>query len=214
MDHNESKKLTENTLEILKLDSFNKVFKSAISEMRPSKLRLGLLSVYLLLLYLFFSCLVFTNNAVIKVVSVLEIINNTYLPLFGIILTGYSIFQALANGQTLKTLLSRNEGNKSMFLRFNSYFFVLSIIYLTIILGNMSLLFIVKNLDPSFHLPWFSNRVNTQICVVFTTIYVTIMVYFLIEFKSFIYNLYQCFSINTYEKAREYIKQSDLYNKN
>ncbi|PEI81405.1 hypothetical protein COM25_04520 [Bacillus wiedmannii] len=141
------------------------------------------------------------------IVNLLGNINDIIVPTFAVIITGYAIFQALANGSTLINLMAVSEAEKSKFEEYNLYFFGLSLLYLGIIILNLLLMLFFKNVPADWSLPFVSHQVNEIIASVLMTVYLGILMHSLIELKSFVYNLFQCFIINAASSGIDFLKE-------
>lgn len=167
-----------------------------------------------LLIFFILSCLFLLNMAFphLSAVKVIENIsgdiNIIILPIFAVIITGYAIFQAMVNSDTVVRLLRvKHEGKESKFEIYNLYFFGLSCSYLILIILNFILLIISKNIDPHWSLSRFSKSVNETISAMLISLYLSLILYFLIELKSFIYNLFQVFLTSASDMTVNHLKR-------
>ncbi|WP_209125161.1 hypothetical protein [Alkalihalobacillus sp. BA299] len=145
-------------------------------------------------------------NAIESYRDFVKEVNEIVIPTFAVIITGYAIFQALVNGETLITLISMDSKERSRFAEYNYYFLGLSLLYLILIIFNLLALLIFKNMSKEWHLQFLSNKLNEGITSFLIAVYVTFVIHSLIELKSFIYNLFQCFNINAAHTAINHIK--------
>jgi hypothetical protein len=123
--------------------------------------------------------------------------------------TGYAIFQALVNGDTLITLLKISEKEKSKFQEYNYFFLAFSILYTIIIISNFCIALFLRNVSLDWHIAYFSVKVNNAIYSIVVSAYITIVLNALIEIKSFVYNLYQIFSTNAAAKGISYLNNKN-----
>ncbi|HDR5349732.1 hypothetical protein PDQ74_05845 [Bacillus cereus group sp. Bc005] len=151
--------------------------------------------------------LVHSESYIENFTDLLGNINDIIVPTFAVIITGYAIFQALVNGSTLINLMAVNEAEKSKFEEYNLYFFGLSLLYLGIIILNLLLMLFFKNVPADWSLPFVSHQVNEIIASVLMTLYLGILMHSLIELKSFVYNLFQCFTINAVSSGIDFLKE-------
>ncbi|PEN45171.1 hypothetical protein COI74_06770 [Bacillus wiedmannii] len=100
-----------------------------------------------------------------------------------------------------------SEAEKSKFEEYNLYFFGLSLLYLGIIILNLLLMLFFKNVPADWSLPFVSHQVNEIIASVLMTVYLGILMHSLIELKSFVYNLFQCFIINAASSGIDFLKE-------
>lgn len=202
----EDKKLVVSIEKIWSDDTFKKLILNSVNQIKPSLKRVVFLIVILLAIYVSY-IKVFTRNinAVEATLQLVNTINSVVIPIFAVIITGYSIFQALTNGRTLLALLKANENEKSKFQEYNYFFFSISILYLAVIIINFLLSIFLNNISDTWHITFFTAKTNNQIFSILVSIYLTLVVNALIEMKSFIFNLYQVFSANATANAIEFL---------
>lgn len=175
--------------------SFKKLLKSSSSSINPSVIRCSYLMIILIfILYIFFN---FSDNSIFfdNFRKFLEVINTIFIAMLAVIITGYSIYYSMMSTNSLKTFIIQNSNDgKSLFLTFNYFFFAISILYLsTIILNFIIILFFDV----------FQKVLGIYFTKIFFSIYSIFCLNALIEFKSFIYNLYQSVSISSIAKIIE-----------
>jgi len=172
-----------------------------------SKPRIKILGVLFIIIFLTQKFLIYPKVSAISVIADITVnLNTVIIPIFTVLITGYSIFQALSNGSTLIRLIAvKHKEQLDKFSTYNVYFYGLSIIYLGIIILNLLLLVIFKYLPTDWCLSFFSKSTNEYIAAVLISLYLVIILYFLIEIKSFIYNLFQIFTTNAAETSIQYL---------
>ncbi|MDX5475907.1 MAG: hypothetical protein LPK00_10280 [Bacillaceae bacterium] len=218
MDKNQ--KLLQNAyglLDLKKKKSFP-LFKSSLflfEISRTRKLLLGL--VGLVLFNLFYFVLFKQVSAVTLITEISNKINGIIIPIFAVIITGYAIFQALANGPTLIRMVSvKHESNKtetlSKFAVYNLYFYGLSIFYLFLIVINFFLSITLSFIDDNWSLIFISKAQNEIISSILITIYILVVLNFLIELKSFIFNLFQIFITNGVNATTQHLEEENSKN--
>ncbi|PFY83990.1 hypothetical protein [Bacillus toyonensis] len=182
--------------------------KKSLALQIPSMRRfLFLVVVSLAFFAIHYFLLVHSESYIENFTDLLGNINDIIVPTFAVIITGYAIFQALVNGTTLINLMAVSEAEKSKFEEYNLYFFGLSLVYLCIIILNLLLMLFFKNVPADWSLPFLSNQVNEIIASVLMTLYLGILMHSLIELKSFVYNLFQCFTINAVSSGIDFLKE-------
>ncbi|MFA2814597.1 hypothetical protein AB1I91_12785 [Bacillus paranthracis] len=182
--------------------------KKSLALQIPSMRRfLFLVVVSLAFFAIHYFLLVHSESYIENFTDLLGNINDIIVPTFAVIITGYAIFQALVNGSTLINLMAVSEAEKSKFEEYNLYFFGLSLLYLGIIILNLLLMLFFKNVPADWSLPFVSHQVNEIIASVLMTLYLGILMHSLIELKSFVYNLFQCFTINAVSSGIEFLKE-------
>ncbi|PGB63959.1 hypothetical protein [Bacillus toyonensis] len=186
----------------------DQIVKKSLVLQIPSKRRfLFLVLVAVVFFAVHYCMLVQSENYIENFTDLLGNINDIIVPTFAVIITGYAIFQALVNGSTLINLMTASEADKSKFEEYNLYFFGLSLLYLGIIILNLLLMLFFKNVPDDWSLPFVSNQVNEIIASVLMTIYLAILMHSLIELKSFVYNLFQCFTINAASSGIDFLEE-------
>ncbi len=182
--------------------------KKSLALQIPSMRRfLFLVVVSLAFFAIHYFLLVHSESYIENFTDLLGNINDIIVPTFAVIITGYAIFQALVNGSTLINLMAVSEAEKSKFEEYNLYFFGLSLLYLGIIILNLLLMLFFKNVPADWSLPFVSHKVNEIIASVLMTLYLGILMHSLIELKSFVYNLFQCFTINAVSSGIDFLKE-------
>lgn len=211
-----NQKLFDNTqklVELKKLKSFD-LFLLSLKLFSLGKTRIKILGVLFVIFLLTQKFLMYPKVQAISIISDLTVnLNTIMIPVFAVVITGYAIFQALSNGSTLIRLISINhQDNIDKFSTYNLYFYGLSIFYLGIIILNFVLLAIFKYLPKNWYVSFLSVTVNEYIAAILISLYLVLNLYFLIEIKSFIYNLFQIFTTNATSASIEHL--SDKENKN
>lgn len=149
----------------------------------------------------------YSEDTIKKFLLVVEVSNTIALVMFGAVIMGYTIFQALAQGSTLKEFLLNNDSKKSQFHAYNLSFFNTTVLYLFIIVINYILIVILKSIPEDWCIIYLSNNINNFIATILISIYFLLNIYSLLEVKSFIFNLYKCFSINAVANTIDFIKE-------
>ena len=202
--------------------SSQEVFKEAIFEILPEKKRwrsfvsLGIVSIIPA------SIIGISEDTVDLFYKAISSLNTIVLALFGIVFTGYALFQALINHDLLKRLLitegksikaKRNRTNqeeisKSKLQESNEYFVKVMILIVTAIVTNAVLLLLVGTLPKDFHLP-LSNNINNTMAAILIWIYFFYLLLIIWEMKSFVFNMFQLFNAHAGSKAIELLKRQD-----
>ncbi|MBD7937151.1 hypothetical protein H9655_08915 [Cytobacillus sp. Sa5YUA1] len=215
-----NQKLIENArglLALKKKKSFS-LFRSSLYLFKLSWTRLITIGIVGLILFNFILFVLFKQiSAVNLILEITNKLNAIIIPIFTVLITGYAIFQALANGNTLIRMISvkhvdtdnQKLENLSKFGVYNLYFYGLSIFYLSLIILNylLSVSLVMVNEDWSFSS--FSATQNEIICSLAITIYLMVVLNFLIEIKSFIFNLFQIFITNGVNEITKYLEEKD-----
>ncbi|ENZ33273.1 hypothetical protein HMPREF1084_01741 [Clostridium butyricum 60E.3] len=187
---------------------FIDLIKESFCTIKPSKRRnLIIILIITILLYPIGLCIK-SNNTLILLKEFVELTNEIIMAMFGILFTGYALFQALINRNTLKILfLSRSKNENALFLEYNLYFFIMCILYITSILINYIILFVLTLIEPgTFN---FNDECKTIISWIFILIYLYCNIFTITEIKSFIVNLFRCFNISAVSTMIEELPNYD-----
>ncbi|MEG2917841.1 MAG: hypothetical protein RR851_07930 [Clostridium sp.] len=183
-----------NVEELTKEKKFWEITKKSLRMLKPSITRMRILVIISLIMVIPIINCIDSNKTTITIVKCIELSNDIIKDLFAINFTGYALFQALASSNTLKQLLSSNGREMSVFKEYNLFFFGISILYVVIILTNYLGLMILNMMDLS------SVDINNTLkyASIFVTfnMYIIINAFAIIEIKSFILNMYNCFNIS------------------
>lgn len=190
--------------------SFYKVIKEAMSTIKPSKIRIIILICIMLIIeYPIIQC-VLSNNTLDIFKDIVSFSNGSVIAIFAVIFTGYALFQALINKNTLKVMFLTKPDknvNHNLFIEYNLYFLVLSILcVLSIVLNFIILLYIPILKQISFtSLYTYKNFVG----ILIINLYVAINIYIILEVKCFIFNLFRCFNISAISTMIEDLSNYD-----
>jgi hypothetical protein len=206
MVQNNNSNLRRNIEDMLNDETFYSVLQSSAQKLIPTLKRsiFLLITLCIIFMFLYFNKEV-NNNIILKFSSINKDFSGILLALFAVVLTGYAIFQALANGPTLVNLMTVSEEEKSKFKHYNMSFFSITILYLALIILNFFLYLFFSLISPKWYFPFLNNELNTYLALALFSLYIVIIFHALFELKSFIYNLYQCFSINAASKGIDYL---------
>lgn len=215
-----NQKLIENArglLALKKKKSFP-LFRSSLYLFKLSWTRITTIGIVGLILFNFILFVLFKQISAINfILEITNKLNAIIIPIFTVLITGYAIFQALANGNTLIRMISVNHidtdnqklENLSKFGVYNLYFYGLSIFYLSLIILNYLLSISIGMVSEDWSLSFFSETQNEIICSLAITIYLIVVLNFLIEIKSFIFNLFQIFITNGVNEITKYLEEKD-----
>lgn len=184
-------------------DSSKNMLFHAFAVFKPSKSNI----ISLIVLFLFslvpaaiISC---GENTVSSFLVSVDLALNVMLGLFGIIFTGYAIFQAILNEKLLIKMLqeTKGEGDKeeSLLQLSNESFVGLMLLTIFGIIVSFFLKLILGGIEVEFSL-FSSEFVNESCSAVLCTIYFFFNAVVIWEMKSFVFNIFQLF--NAYSGAR------------
>lgn len=209
-----SKELIMNNLkDLLKEKNFKNIIFEGIKLIKPSKNRIIGIIIILLIITKPTIDIITSNQTIEKIVSILEFSNDIIKDFFGIVFTGYALFQALIGVNSLKQMLINKIGKYSSFKTYNLYFFTICIMYLSIILLNYLLLIIFNNFDFNFINKLICNRGKNIIEYIFIIGYIAINIFAISEIKSFLVNMYLCFNLSVFSEGIEMVKNIEEDNK-
>lgn len=208
-DINKIKKNANDLLDEIYKHNFLYVFIKSIRHSLKKNNVITSILITILALILVLIKIGYSKDTISKFLPVVDVSNSIALVMFGAIIMGYTIFQALAQGPTLKEFLLNNESDKSQFHSYNLSFFNTTVLYLFIIIINYILIIFLKSIPENWYLIYLNNDINNFIATILISIYFLVNVYSLLEVKSFIFNLYKCFSINAVATTIDLIEKDD-----
>jgi len=210
MINNDINKIKKNANDILdEIDKHNFLYVFIKSMHHSLKINNVIISILITILALILSLIKigYSEDTITEFLPIIEVSNSIALVMFGAIIMGYTIFQALAQGPTLKEFLLNDDSNKSQFHSYNLSFFNTTVLYLFIIIINYILIVIFKSIPKNWYLIYLDNNINNFIATTLISIYFLVNIYSLLEVKSFIFNLYKCFSINAVANTIDIVKK-------
>lgn len=194
-------------------DSFRLILIS-LKMLRCSRIRLTILIIIAVILVIPLGYVGFGEDTVTIAMKIVDMSNSIIIPVFSVLFMGYALFQALVGGSTLKRMLIEEIEDKSMFKTYNLFFYGITIYNLFIIILNYFLLIVFQSVPKNWSIPFFGQIFNNILASALLLIYVIINIYALFEVKSFLYNIYQCFSMNAYATiVSEIRKENDMSKK-
>lgn len=174
---------------------------------KKNKIRLCKLFIFSILFMPISLYIVKSNNTYNHIINLIEQSNNLMIPLFTVVFTGYSIFQAFTSGKIVLELLSINVNNKSQFEEFNLNFFETIMYYLLLIGIN----YLGLSILPIIYEIYLTNTdiyLNTKkFLPIIVHIYIFFNMYALLEIRSFLFNIYQCFNMSAFKTGIDELQQ-------
>lgn len=126
--------------------------------------------------------------------QIVEVTLNLLLALFGIVFTGYAIFQAVLSRTTLiKMLEVKSEDDESYFLTFNYHFMMLSTNLLLLVSFTALMKIFLIMIPNNFYIRCLTNFLNEGLNFLLLLFYLETVLLTLFEIKSFIFNIFQAF---------------------
>lgn len=202
--------LIENLEDLIREKRFYDVLIKSLKTIKPSKFRIIIILIIAGILFFPIKNLVIENETIQNVLEFIDTSTDIFLAIFGITFTGYALFQALIGTNALEVMLKRKIGNYSTLKTYNLYFFILSISYIVIITCNFILKIIFKSGINVIINDYLGLSQYNILIVTFILIYLCINVYFILETKSFILNIYYCFNMSVFSEGIEIIKNKPV----
>lgn len=151
-----------------------------------------------------------SNNTLNSIKEIVGMTNGIIMAMFAILFTGYALFQALINRNSLKVLfLGKSKNNRILFLEYNLYFFAVCILYVALISINYIVSFLITTIGASGINSEIDENLRTVALRFFAYVYLYINLFAITEIKSFIYNLFQCFNISAMSTMIEAMRSYD-----
>lgn len=137
----------------------------------------------------------------------IDIVNNTIVSIFGVVFTGYALFQAFINNELLIRMV--NEGgkdSKSKFQKTNETFAELMILCVISIVINVFLKLTINSMPEKFMV--FSTKFyNDIMAIILLEFYFVFNANIFMELKSFIFNIFQLFNLHAGTKIIQILEE-------
>lgn len=138
----------------------------------------------------------------------IDIINNSITAVFGIIFTGYALFQAFINDELLIRLLNEPDREKkdkrSKLQETNENFVGLMMLCIISIILNVFLKITISSVPEEFVV--FDKRIyNNIVVIILMEIYFVFNAKIFWELKSFVFNIFQLFNLHAASKIIDII---------
>lgn len=186
----------------------DKSFKLLIPEKKEIKKYLCAIVISVISSYLFSV----SENTVELFFDTVDNINNIVIALFGIVFTGYALFQAFIGKEMLLRMLSYTEGKgdkeKSNLQKSNESFAETMMLQFICIVLNVFLIIIGKCIPENWTL--FENaKANEYLAMIGIGLYFYLMMIAILEIKGFIYNIFQFFNLHAGSRIIEILKENN-----
>ena len=186
-------RFNKNINELISEDNFDRTFLNSIGKLAPSPRRLAFL-IMVFMVFEYFLCITEAFNETLKLG--LSIILPVIATLATMIFAGYALFQTLSSKETLILLLKNDSGKVSVFLDMNREFFILFVSYIALLVIGVVVYICLVSVPNDWELKIFPTSINTLIASTLMALYFMFVCHCIVELKSFIYDLYQCFKIS------------------
>lgn len=137
-----------------------------------------------------------------------ENINGVIVAIFGIVFTGYALFQALINNELLIRMINENSGkkiDKNKLQETNETFTELMLLCVISIMINIFLGLSISSI-PSDFMVFDEKKYNDILAVLLLQIYLVFHANIFLELKSFIFNTFQLFNLHAGTKIIEIVE--------
>lgn len=188
---------------LFKTSSSGRIMLEAFGIFKPTKK--NFFSLFLILLVSIIPAVIISigENTVYCFLIAVELVLEIMLALFGIIFTGYAIFQAILNKKMLIKMLEETVGKdineKSLLQESNETFVGLMMLTIFDIFFSFFIKLILGGINEEFSI--FSVKIANEICSgILCTAYFFFAGVVIWEMKSFVFNIFQLF--NAYSGAR------------
>lgn len=199
----------ENVLKMFEKPSSSEAIKSAVKEIMPKEKKEKRMCIVLTLisacLSIFIGCQEDTITIIREIVSDL---NAVILTVFGVVFTGYTLFQALIDDKVLERMAGMEKDDKTYLQISNDYFLNVMLLDIVAIAINIIVLIILKILPDDFCL-FRTNFYNESLATILILFYLTFQIRVLVEIKSFIFNIYQLFNIAAAERILNILEEKE-----
>lgn len=203
----------------LKYDVINKLFEpqtstsaliQSFSIFKPSKRNRWKILVVILISIMPSIMISFRQDTISCFADASDAVLNLMLALFGIIFTGYAIFQAILNEKMLikmiESTIETKSGEESLLQNTNKSFVGLMMLVIVLIAASFLLKVSVGNLPQDFSL--FKNKtINECISALLITTYFSYTFTILYEMKCFVFNIAQLFNVYSGARIIEILEQ-------
>lgn len=195
----------KNVKDLKEENTFIDILRKSYVAIKPSKRRVVIMICIAIIVSIPLINSINGDNTKELAIKTMELSNDIIKDLFAINFTGYALFQALVSSSTLKQMLSSNVKEMSIFKRFNLFFFAICIMYIGIILFNYLGLIIIQMVDPSYFT--IDEKIKGIFLYIIGIVYIIVNSFAIIEIKSFIVNMYNCFNINAIAESIKELKK-------
>ena len=190
----------------LKFEVINKLFKSntstkmffeSFSIFLPSKKKIGRIFVVIFLAIIPSTIISLQQETIVLFSNISEMVLDLMLALFGVVFTGYAIFQAILNETMLLKMVENTvktkNGEESLLQNTNTSFVNLMMLIIALIVCSFFLKITVGNLPTSFVL-FETPKLNEFFSIFLITGYLAYTFTVLYEIKCFVFNIAQLFN--------------------
>lgn len=198
----------ENVLKMFEKPSSSEAIKSALKEIIPKEKKEKRICIVLAFISAFLAIFIgCQENTVTIIREIVSDLNTIILTVFGVVFTGYTLFQALIDDKVLERMASMEKDDKTYLQISNDYFLNVMLLDIVAIAINIVALIILKILSDDFCL-FRNNFYNESIATILILLYLIFQIRVLVEVKSFIFNIYQLFNIAAAERILNILDES------
>lgn len=153
-----------------------------------------------------------SKETVVTFFEIVELINNVILAMFGIVFTGYALFQALIGKEMLVRMVNSTVGvgerEKSKLQESNELFAETMMLNLICVIVNIFLLILGKCIPDDYCL-FECMKLNNTLACIGLEIYFYVFGITLLEMKGFIYNIFQLFNFHAGTRVMELLNEKE-----
>lgn len=198
-----NRETVEAILKLYDIKSSNQALKASFRELFPEK-KIELHHIIIGIISLLAGILLKSNESTFIIfLEIIELLNSIIIALFGIVFTGYTLFQALIDSDVLKRMLAIKNGKTTIQIS-NDYFLNVMILDLFCIMLNTGLLVGIKIFPKQFLV---NGKIMAFVIVILLSLYFSIQTLIIWEMKSFVFNIYRIFNVYAGSKAVEILKK-------
>ncbi|MBP1042388.1 hypothetical protein I6N95_15315 [Vagococcus sp. BWB3-3] len=175
-----------------------KKHKSKISFFKDYRL---MYAIFLLIAVMFSYILSDSSLTIVKLIDIVEFLNNILISLLGIVFTAYALLQAVLSKDVLLSLLTSKANSKkghrleqNNFTKINNGFFFLMVLYIIGIVINSLLFVFLKSVDEDWHLK-LPQLVNVFLSSIILSFYFFFNLLVIWEIKHFIFNIFHILNV-------------------
>lgn len=201
----------DNVEKLLKPLSSNQILRAALKMLFPRRKSKGRFIVVFALSIIPAYLMATSENTVSVYKEVVQLLTDITLSLFGVVFTGYALFQALIGKEMLVRMINAssldNESEKSKLQESNELFVKTMMLQLICIAIGVVMSLILACMPCDYIL--FDNTILNEVIAgggMFAHFFISLAA--LLEVKSFIFNIFQLFNFHAATRVMELLKES------
>ena len=208
----EKGKIAENVQKLSVYIDSDKMLKKAFGLIKIKKENAKRKIAFLMIMSIIAFMMAISEKTAVQTEETLEMLNTVMLSLFGIVFTGYALFQAMIGDELLILLVELDPADKeetsSKLEETNVYFIKVMMLQFFIILTNLLLRISLKLLPPDWNL-FGSQIINEGICFIGVLAILDVNVEIIWEIKCFIFNVFQLYNLHAVSRILNMLRKSE-----